>query len=166
MEGLAALVLILVIGVTLIAMFSVLSALFPRLIGRSREIAEASPKRSFIIGAVNGVFSLAVIAALSALAEQGAKWLALPTVLLLVLLVIGLAIGLATMVQVVGARLFPDDGERRQVAKGSAVLILACLTPFVGWFGLLTYIALVGLGAFVAGFFPGHTSEAPSPDPA
>lgn len=168
MEGLAALVLVLGIGTALVAMFSVLSALFPALIRRSRAIAEASPRRSFFIGAVNAVFLLAIIGALSTLAEQGAQWLALPTVLLLAALVIGVALGLATMVELVGARLFPGDDERRQVAKGAAVLTLACLTPFVGWFGLLSYLVFVGLGAFVAGFFPGPAApvEPLSPEAA
>jgi predicted permease len=153
METFGQILVVLLASLALVAFFSVLSALFPARIARTRLLAETMAPRSFLIGAVNGVLVAAIAAALFALAEQSAQLLALPGLLLLILLGIGLVFGLSATAQIVGARIFPEHEARRQVAQGSAVLILACLTPFVGWFGLLVYAGLLGLGAFISSFF-------------
>jgi len=42
------------------------------------------------------------------------------------------------------------------VAVGAAVLTLASLLPFVGWFILLPYLLFVGLGATIMSLFSGR----------
>jgi hypothetical protein len=36
---------------------------------------------------------------------------------------------------------------------GTLILSLACGLPFVGWFLLLPYILIIGVGAAILGFF-------------
>ena len=60
------------------------------------------------------------------------------------------------MVQIVGARLMPGGQGLRPAIWGTVALTLGCLTPYVGWFGLLPYVVIRGLGAFVLTLFGRH----------
>ncbi len=71
----------------------------------------------------------------------------------------GLTLGLAAMSSLVGERLVPQRGPISQAVIGAAAIVLAGLTPFLGWFLFFPYIALVGLGGLVIGLF----SRAPEP---
>jgi len=70
-----------------------------------------------------------------------------------IVLVIGLVIGLAGMAALVAKRLFPEQTGWRKTASGVSILTLACLTPYIGWFALLPYLGLRGLGGFVLACF-------------
>jgi hypothetical protein len=79
--------------------------------------------------------------------------LTLPGLFFLVVLGVGLSFGSAGMAQLAGKRLAPTQGEVRRDIWGALVLSLGSALPFVGWFLLLPYVELVGLGAFIIGFF-------------
>ena len=58
------------------------------------------------------------------------------------------------MVQLVGDKFAPEtDKQLIHTLWGTALLALACGLPFVGWFGLLPFIGLVGLGALILSLF-------------
>jgi hypothetical protein len=80
--------------------------------------------------------------------------------LLAVALVVVLTFGLAGMAEIVGGRLAPDRGRVRTTGWGTAALALGCLTPYVGWFGLLPFVALTGIGAFVLGWYTDRAKPA------
>ena len=142
------------LGATLVGLFVVMNALFTSWIARTCQTAETQAARSFLVGLVNLVFVGALISALIALADgTGLDFLIVVAVLLAVVLAIATAFGLAAMVQVIGARLVPGGQGLRPGIWGTIALLLGCLTPYVGWFGLLPYVALRGLGAFVLVLF-------------
>ena len=67
--------------------------------------------------------------------------------------VIGIVFGLGGAVRVTSERLFPDAPGFRRITWGALTLTLACVLPFVGWFALLPFLCLLGLGAFILSFF-------------
>lgn len=156
-EGLRLTGAALLAGVGLSATFLALLALFPAVLARSRRAADQSPGRSFLLGLVNAFFLSAVGFGFSALAE-GIGWqvLQLPAVLAFSLLTILLVFGLAAVAGLIGERLFPDSSMVGRQLRGSIVLILASLTPFLGWFALFPYAGLVGLGAVILGWSRGQ----------
>jgi hypothetical protein len=142
------------LGATLVGLFVVMSALFTSWVARTCETAETQAARSFLVGLVNLIFVGALIAAIIALADNtGLDFVIVVAVLLAVVLVIGITFGLAAMVKIVGARIMPGGQGLRPLIWGTVALTLGCLTPYVGWFGLLPYVALRGLGAFVLGLY-------------
>lgn len=137
--------------VTLTALFSVMGVLFADWVQGTREAAERMPGRATLLGVVNLLFASIVIAALSAVGEGGA--LQLIALLLLSVLAIGVSFGMAGMAPLIGARLTPQASASRQVMWGSAAMLTASLTPFLGWFVLFPYLALRGFGALVIFLF-------------
>lgn len=136
--------------VTLTAFFTVMELLFPARIAGIRRVADAQPGRCLAMGAVNffffGMLALASFAASDAL---DLTFLALPGLVIGAALAVALAYGLAAVVQLVGERLLPTGSRPGRSIAGSLSLVLACGLPFVGWFALLPYIVLLGLGALV-----------------
>jgi hypothetical protein len=159
-QGIGMLVLLIVVGTSLVALFAVMGVLFPRTLERTRAAVEELPARSFLIGLVNVLFVLAIVVGLGALRNSmGPSYLDLLALLVLAILAVGVTFGLAAVVQAVGGRLLPGRSQLAQRTWGAVALVLACLTPYVGWFGLLPYLALTGLGAFILGWLGGRASK-------
>jgi len=141
-------------GATLVGLFVVMNALFTPWIARTCEAAETQAARSFLVGLVNLIFGAALIAAIIALADgTGLDFLIVLAVMLAAVLVIAAVFGLAAMAQIIGARILPGGQGLRPLLWGTVALALGCLVPYVGWFGLLPYVVLRGLGAFVMVLF-------------
>lgn len=150
--------LILGFNLTLIAFFVVLNALFQRRVAKTRAVADAMPGRAFAVGLVNFLFFGAITFILFTLANQIGNdflrgLLTLPALFFLAALSAGLSFGLAGMVQLVGERLAAAQTEIRRTVWGALALSFGSSLPFVGWFGLLPYVGLLGLGAFIVSFF-------------
>lgn len=149
-QGLNLLVLLLFGSVCVVAMFVVLSFLFAKVVGETRRMAQQSPGRALLIGLVNFLFFGSIAMAIGSYAESvGVRALGLLSVVLVVALTVGVIFGLAGMVELLSLQLFPETHGWRRTAGGATALTLACITPFVGWFGLLPYVGLRGLGAFI-----------------
>ncbi|TDI85453.1 MAG: hypothetical protein E2O74_03450 [Chloroflexi bacterium] len=148
-EALALLILVPSVSLTLVALFVAMRALFPRQISDVKSTGSAKPGRSFLLGLINVSFLSVIVAALSG----GGEFLQLVAILLFAVLVGGLAFGLAGMALLLGERLLPESSEIRQAAWGSAVMIVASLTPFVGWLLLFPYLLFRGLGALILSLF-------------
>ena len=162
-DGLGMLTIVLAVGLALVALFAVGGGLFPRQLAWTRQAAETQAARSFLIGLANTIFVIALALGAAALGEA-TGWAVLPivTVLLLAVLVIGLAFGLTGMAELVGERLFPSSRPLARTAAGGAALVLACLAPYIGWFGLFPYVCLRGLGGFILGWFGSRARPADS----
>ncbi|RMF41858.1 MAG: hypothetical protein D6755_12195 [Anaerolineae bacterium] len=132
--------------ITLSALFLTLHIFFPDFLSRVRLQTESTPGRAFLLGVVNTVFlgGIAVV-----LISIGGDIPGVLAVLVLSLGGIGMTFGLGGLVRIAGEHLLPGTSGFKQVLAGTGVLFLACLTPFLGWFGLLPYLALLGLGACV-----------------
>ena len=144
--------LILLTGASISAFFLVGMALFPARIEKVRRVIHDVPGRSFWVGLVNFLFFSALSLGFLALGENLLRLFLIPAVMLLVLLAIGLLFGLTGIVQVVGNRLFTERSYLRRNLYGALALYFACLTPFIGWFILLVYVGVTGLGAFILSF--------------
>jgi len=153
--------LVILLIVSLVAFFSVFELFFNRRIERTREFVETALWRSFLIGLVNFAFFTAVALALFVLGDKlgGKQILGLLGLVVLLPLVIGLVFGLAGMVRLVGEKFAPESSRSIfRTAWGAVMLALACGLPFVGWFGLLPFVGLVGLGGFILSLF-NHESK-------
>ena len=150
--------LILGFDLALVAFFVVLTALFPRRVAKTKAVAGLMPGRAFAVGLVNFLFFGAVTFILFTLAGQAGNdllrvILTLPALFFLSALSVGVSFGLAGMVGLVGERLAASQTEIRRTVWGALALSLGSSLPFVGWFGLLPYAGLLGLGAFIVSFF-------------
>lgn len=138
----------------LAAFFVVLAALFPERLARTRAVAGRAPGRAFVIGLINAFFFGVLVLALVAVTSwTNIQLFALPAFVLLGLLAIGVTFGLGGVVLLLGERLLPERGPVARTGAAAIALGLACALPYVGWFGLLPYAALLGLGAFILSFF-------------
>jgi len=154
MQYLGALIFIILTAITLIAFFLAVALLFPRRVGLSQEAAGDMPGRSFVLGLINSLFIAAFIFGFIALADgTGVQILYFPALILLIIYLVGLSYGLTGVIQMTGVRMLPEASVNRQCILGSVTLILGCLTPFIGWFGLLVYLCLIGFGSFVLSYF-------------
>lgn len=156
MQEVSIIILSVVLGSAMIAaFFAVLNVLFGSIVGKAARAADEMPGRAFLVGVINIIF-LGIIAmgfiALSRAIEF--DFLQIPSLIVALFLVSSVAFGLAGMAKLVGARLATDSGEHFQVALGGIALTFACATPYVGWFGLLPYLMLRGVGGLVLGIFP------------
>ena len=141
-------------GFALVAFFVALKALFPNRVERTGVIADQTPGRAFMVGLVNFAFFGAVALAFFGLGNAlGVETINVIAVLVLVFPAIGLAMGLAGIVQLVAEQIAPESLGVRRTAWGTLTLILACSLPVFGWFGLLPYAGLLGMGAFILSLF-------------
>lgn len=148
-EGLALLIFTPITAITLVALFVVMGVIFPRQIEVVRANSSAMPGRSFLLGLVNVAFLVIIAAALSG----GGEFLQIIALIFFALLLIGVAFGLAGMAVVIGERMLPETSATRQTGWGATAMVVASLTPFIGWFLLLPYLSFRGLGALVLGLF-------------
>jgi hypothetical protein len=148
----------LLLTITFAACVLVISALFPNRLARTKSAASARQGRAFGLGLVNFAFFGAIALVLLTLLDGNRLpdllrlVLFLPTAAVLALLGSLFIFGAAGMAQVIGERILVDQNAWRQGAFGAIILGIACALPFVGWFLLFPYIALVGIGATILGF--------------
>lgn len=154
METIGQLLFILISGIALIALFLILDVFFPRRIKLAKQASENSSGRSFMLGLVNFIFAGAVFGALFVLGENLHEAFFFPGLLIAAILAAGIIFGLSAITHFVGERLFSDEDQMKQKIWGAGVLILACLTPFIGWFIFFPLVAIFGLGALIGSWFP------------
>jgi hypothetical protein len=153
-ELLGALVAILLGNLLLVPLVLSLAALFPRRLMHTRALSDTMPGRAFTVGLVNFLFFGAVALGFSALADAlRIEPIRLPALIIVGVLTIALSFGLTAVAQLIGNRLRPQDSDLRRTVWGALALSLGCTFPFVGWFALLPYTGLLGLGAFILSFF-------------
>jgi hypothetical protein len=143
---------VLLINLSLIAFFAVLGVFFPNRLGRTRQLMSGMPGRSLLVGLVNLIF-LGLLALVFYQLGQKTGIFYLPALLLAALLLIGASFGLAAVAETVGERVAPQAAPFWRTACGGLLLGLGCVLPVVGWFGLLPYALLLGLGGWILTFF-------------
>jgi hypothetical protein len=136
-------------GISLIAFFSALDAFFHERLDLTREAVITQPGRAFLIGLVNALFFGSILLGFVVLSQWISNLFLLPALVILAPLAAAILIGIGGMIAVAGERLFPGQPRRMKIVLAAAVLYVACLAPFVGWFGLTLYLALTGLGGFI-----------------
>ena len=130
--------------------FVLIETLFPNIVREGKDIVEDSMGRSFWLGIINGVFLLALTLLFFYLANLvGVELISLPGIIFAMIFIIGGIIGLSGIFQLIGDKLFPDQSTFTKRSYAAGVTILACLAPFIGWYGLFPYLLFVGFGSFV-----------------
>ena len=146
----AIVIAVLVLTVCLAALFTSVAALFPVTVEITRRAVDDHPGRTFALGLVNVLFLGGISAALFSAGGPVLKFIGLIT---FSAGVIGLTFGLAAVSGLAGERISPHRSGLGRMILGTVVLSLGSATPFVGWFGLIPYVACLGLGGFVLGLF-------------
>jgi hypothetical protein len=160
-DGLGFVIAALLSAACVVALLVVIGAIFPLLIERTRRAAESMPGRSFLVGLINTLFLGAVFFAIQ---DLGALSQVIG-VAILALYSLGLVVGLGALARLTAMRLFGLPVGLRSVGWASLLLVLASLTPFVGWFGLFPYLGLRGVGAFILGWWGGRKQAEAPPAP-
>jgi hypothetical protein len=144
-----------VLGIAIFASFFIaILALFPRLVQRTAEAAKRMHGRAVVLGIVNLAFLAIITFALGTIGEQVSSLpLQFLTLILAGLILVGVSLGLAGMALLMGERLIPERSEIQQIVAGSGLLILSSLTPYLGWFLLLPYLCIRGVGGLFLGIF-------------
>jgi len=142
---------------SLFGFFMVLSVLFPRRVIKTQNILQQTTSRSFWIGFINLLFLLPISILLFSIGERvssGLKVIVTFPALIILAILLGLAsFGLLGLVNRVGEKLMPDQPILKRTFWGTLLLSLACALPFVGWFLLLPYVLILGVGAVILSFF-------------
>ena len=151
-------VVVLLLTLSLSAYFLVINALFALRIAKTRTIIQTVPGRSFGIGLVNFAFFAVIAIVLISISEKIGNGffkgvIMLPALISIALLTIMLSLGLTAMSNHIGEKITSDAISWKQTVWGTVCLSFACALPFVGWFLLLPYVGLVGIGAFILGLF-------------
>ncbi len=159
MDRILDLVLVVLLGgAALIALLTAVAVLFPRPVERTRDILAASFWRSLLLGLVNFLFFGAVAALLGRFAQQDASGV-LAAVLFLIALLFIFALtvfsllGLSALTNLAGERIGEGTSAFRRHLRGSLLLVLAGLTPFVGWYAFAPIAIVTGLGAALQATF-------------
>lgn len=152
-----AVILFILFTVSLFGFFTVMNVLFPKRVSKTRGILQQMPGRSFWIGLVNVLFLLPVSLLLVSLADITTGPLkviiTVPALLLLAVLLSLASFGLLSIVNMMGEQVMSDQTLLKRTFWGTLLLSLACALPFVGWFLLLPYVLIIGIGAVILGFF-------------
>jgi hypothetical protein len=162
---LAFLILVPLSLLALSALFSALILLFPDPIRQARENLENRPWRSIFLGTLNfigaGLIAMLAIGLVTAMGRG--EILQSPTTgeffyslayALLALIGIALAIptliGLGAVIIMIGERLGKVRMPFLTYLRGGGLLLLACITPFVGWFVFTPLVIWASLGSVIA----------------
>jgi hypothetical protein len=164
MEILGLVLLVLLSGVTLIALLAAVNLILPGPVGKARQQMEAPLGRPFLLGLINLLFFGAVAVVFVWLAglirdqwQGAAAILAVVLSLLALILLLGIAVltlnGLVALASLLGTRIGKVKSPFRSDLQGSLLLILACATPYLGWYLFTPVIACISLGASAQAFF-------------
>jgi len=157
MEILGILLLVPLGGATIIALFGALSLLIPMPIEKIRSNLENVLGRSLLLGVVNFIFFALLAMGLGWLAQNSGDVLGGILIFLAVVIVFGFVIfatlGLASFANLLGDLI--GGGKTPFVAnlRGGALLLLAGLAPYVGWFIFAPLALWAGFGAAISAFF-------------
>jgi len=154
------LLLLLLGGAGLICMFTVIRLLVQRPVERTMRILESSLGRCLLLGLVNFLFAGLLIALLLLPARLGGVVAGICVFLAgaVTLLVLALSmLGLSAAASLLGARADETRSAVPSQVRGGLLLVLASLTPYVGWFifaPLAIWAGLVGAIQTLAGRRP------------
>jgi hypothetical protein len=152
MEQIANLLLVIIFsGLTLTALLSTVALLAPGPVERSRLAVQISPWRAFWLGLANLVFFLALVLLLIQIAKAVippvASVLGLLALVILGGLLLLVLLGLTGLAAHLRERLGGNSSPLAGHMRASALLLLAALTPVVGWWVFAPVVVIIALGA-------------------
>lgn len=150
------LLLVLFGGVGLIAIFTIVNLLLPVPVKRVRDVLENSLIRCLLLGLVNFLFASLVVALLSLPAQAGGVGGGIFVFLVgLVVLIVSalLILGLVALISLLANRMEETKSPFASQVSSSVLLVLACLTPYFGWFVITPLVVWTSLGASIQMLF-------------
>lgn len=158
MEMLAIALLVLLGGITVVALFAAVTLMIPAPVEETRQNLESTPGRSLLLGLVNFIFFSIIATLLGWLAQQAGGWLGGVFIFLAGLILLGLSV-LSIIGLVALANLFSEHTGKTKTPlaaqmRGGALLLLAALAPYIGWFIFTPLVVWAGLGAAISTFVP------------
>lgn len=150
------LLLILFGGAGLISIFTIINLLLPVPIEKTRTTLETSLGRSLLLGFVNFLFA-GVVGVLFALPARAGGILAGIFVFLIGLLALAVTVltllGLSSAISMLGSRIGETKLPVTTYIRGGVLLLLACLTPYLGWFIFTPVVIWTSFGAAIQTLF-------------
>ncbi len=134
---------------TVTALLTALIGFFPRFTGQVERAVLRTPGRTLVVGLINLFFLGTITLTLGALGQNVSQIFFLLAFIFLALLAAGFLFCLLGLVQLLGRRLWPEREAFAQTSRAAALITLAALTPFVGWFGFLPVLLTAALGGSV-----------------
>jgi hypothetical protein len=156
----AASILTIFVGTTLIALLGTIGLFLPKPVERARQKLEAIPLISFLVGLINAIFWVVILYLWFYWTQNNGG----PGVMayligsaLAILLLIGLVLpgipGLVALAGLTGERWNAFASPPGQDLRGGLLLVLACLTPYVGWFIFTPALLCTAISAGLLTFF-------------
>jgi hypothetical protein len=147
-------------GISMIALLTAIALLLPDRVKLNQEKLESSLGKSFLLGLVNLLFWLPLGIFFVYLARNNSGFLtgffiflgALVLLVLIGLVILGLT-GLAAIAQLLGTRIGIAKSPFQTSLHGDLLLVLACLTPYLGWYLFTPAIISIALGASIQSLF-------------
>lgn len=141
-------------GITIIALFGAVNLLLPVTVEKISSNLENSLGRSLLIGVVNFIFFGVLALALFWLSEQSGKGLRGLFIFLAGIILVGIAIvalfGLSAFAKLIGERIGGRKTPFTSDLRGGALLLLAALAPYIGWFIFTPLVLWAGFGASIS----------------
>lgn len=143
--------------ITTTSLFLLIGALFPQITGKTREVIENSQGRTFLTGVVNLLF-LVMLVFVSQLFFQGSGSPRMPIIFIPVFVIfavtlIGTLVGMTSITHLIGERILPEQTQPKRNINSAIILILALLTPVIGWYLFLPYTVILGFGGIVTSIY-------------
>jgi len=143
-------------GAGLISTFAIISLLMPAQLERAHFVLETGMGRSLLLGLVNFLFAgvVSVVLALPARAGGIVAGIFIFLIALIALAVAAMTLfGLAAVTSLLGGRLGETGSLVTTYIRGGVLLLLACLTPYLGWFVFTPLVFWTALGATIQTIF-------------
>jgi len=149
-------------GMTLIALLGTVDLFLPKPVARARQKLEDAPLRSFLVGLINMIFWVVLLV----IWFEWTQYNGGPDIMsyligtaMGILIIIGLIIpgipGLVALAGLTGGRWNVSASYLGKDLRGGILLVLACLTPYVGWFIFTPAVLCTSIGAGLLTFFQG-----------
>ena len=139
-------------GAGLISMFAVIDLMLPALVEQTRAALEVSLGRSLLLGLANFIFAGVAVGLLSLPTHAGGV---VAGIFVFLIGLVGLAViallllGLVSVASLLGGRLSAVNSPVASDLRGGALLVLACLTPYLGWFVFTPLVLWTAFGAAI-----------------
>lgn len=158
MQILITILLILFSGVTLLALLGALHLLLPIPIEKAHQKLENALGLSFLLGLVNLIFFIVIIALCIYLGKLtgGGSVASIPVffaALILAVLAVFTLVGLVAMAKMLGERMGKNQSPLWCDLSGGLILIMAGLAPYIGWFVFTPAVVCASLGSAILAFF-------------
>lgn len=167
-ELLGFLVFLLVAGTTLMALFTLINLIFPGMVQKTIQRLEKNLLRSALLGLANTLLFGAIVLLCVWLAQRLVRVAAAGLIFIggvIVLVYVSLLlVGLASCVKLLGERLGGAKSPLSSLLRGALLLILACLTPFVGWYLVTPLVFITAFGASLLSLFKSRSAPLPAAD--